>query len=172
MAVEWKKQENKDSNGGGGDFEVSYEGDFGDFGDFGGSYEDYGVIPEGYDQSFEDTIANAPSHSALLELDQNRKKQFAKHAWIKVVREINATDRKETEEGGEPHNVDHSASSRGGVKMERKKAEEKKEEERDEGFSEKMKPRRKNFVETRWPSESELEGGDLAEDVLVSLINN
>ena len=172
MAVESQKQdtENQDSNGG-GDFEVSYE----DYRDSGASYEDYGVIPEGYDESFEDTVENKSTHAALLE-DQNRKKHFAKQAWTKVARKGNNTDRKDMEEGEEPQNedsnVDHSASSTGDDKTERKKVKEKKEGERDDSeFSHEKKPRRKNFVETIWPSGSE-EGGDLDEEVLVSLINN
>ena len=170
-----------------GDIEVSYE----DYGDFGASYEDYGVLPEGYGESLEDPVEK--THTALLE-DQHRKKQFAKHAWVKVVRETNNTytesvtdtDKSKTKNGGQAQdenstaNVDHPATSGGGVKTERKKAKEKQgATERDDGDSafSRRKPRRKNFVETHWPSGSELEveddsSADLAEEVLVSLINN
>ena len=50
--------------------------------------------------------------------------------------------------------------------------------EGEDEFSPKNKPRRKNFVETHWPSESELEDGDdfnspgLAEEILISLLTN
>ena len=171
MAVESEMQDtvNKDSNGG-GEFEVTYE-DYRDW-STGASYEDYGVIPEGYDESFEDAFESNSTHTALLE-DQHRTKDFAKHAWIKVVREVNGTA---SEEGGEPQNED---SSTGGAKMEKKNMEEKKEGD-DSGFSEKKEKRgrRKNYVETRWPLASEREeeddsdSADMAERVLLSLINN
>ena len=152
---------NKDSNGG-GEFEVTYE-DYRDW-STGASYEDYGVIPEGYDESFEDAFESNSTHTALLE-DQHRTKDFAKHAWIKVVREVNGTA---SEEGGEPQNEDS-----GGAKVGRKDME-------DSGFSEQKEKRgrRKNYVETRWPLASEREeeddsdSADMAERVLLSLINN
>ena len=171
MAVESEMQDtvNKDSNGG-GEFEVTYE-DYRDW-STGASYEDYGVIPEGYDESFEDAFESNSTHTALLE-DQHRTKDFAKHAWIKVVREVNGTA---SEEGGEPQNED---SSTGGAKVGKKNMEEKKEGD-DSGFSEKKEKRgrRKNYVETRWPLASEREeeddsdSADMAERVLLSLINN
>ena len=163
MAVESEMQDtvNKDSNGG-GEFEVTYE-DYRDW-STGASYEDYGVIPEGYDESFEDAFESNSTHTALLE-DQHRTKDFAKHAWIKVVREVNGTA---SEEGGEPQNEDS-----GGAKVGRKDME-------DSGFSEQKEKRgrRKNYVETRWPLASEREeeddsdSADMAERVLLSLINN
>ena len=172
IAVESEMQDtvNEDSNGD-GEFEVTYE-DYRDWSS-GASYEDYGVIPEGYDESFEDAFESNSTHTALLE-DQHRTKDFAKHAWIKVVREVNGTASEEMEEGGEPQNEDS-----GGAKVGRKDMEEKKEGD-DSGFSEQKEKRgrRKNYVETRWPLASEREeeddsdSADMAERVLLSLINN
>ena len=172
IAVESEMQDtvNEDSNGD-GEFEVTYE-DYRDW-STGASYEDYGVIPEGYDESFEDAFESNSTHTALLE-DQHRTKDFAKHAWIKVVREVNGTASEEMEEGGEPQNEDS-----GGAKVGRKDMEEKKEGD-DSGFSEQKEKRgrRKNYVETRWPLASEREeeddsdSADMAERVLLSLINN
>ena len=112
-------------------------------------------------------------------------KNFTKHNWIKVVREYNGTETKHVvrtdtskmeESPGVTHevspaNVGQSASSIKGVKMEKNAKKEKQ--------AAKRVSRRKNFVETRWPSESELKveeddsnSTDLAEEVLVSLIIN
>jgi len=176
--VETQNQD-KGVNDSNGNFEVSYE----DYGDFEGSYEDYGVIPEGYGESFEDPVDGKKSaHAALLD-DQTRTKNFAKHNWIKVVREYNGTETKHVvrtdtskmeesqEVKHEDSNIGQSASSIRGVKMEKNAKKEKE--------AAKRVSRRKNFVETRWPSESELKveeddsnSAALAEEVLVSLIIN
>ena len=171
IAVESEMQDtvNEDSNGD-GEFEVTYE-DYRDW-STGASYEDYGVIPEGYDESFEDAFESNSTHTALLE-DQHRTKDFAKHAWIKVVREVNGTASEEMKGGGEPQNEDS-----GGANVGRKNVEEN--EGDDSGFSAKKEKRgrRKNYVETRWPLASEREeeddsdSADMAERVLLSLINN
>ena len=130
------------------------------------SNEDYGdfEIPE---EEF-DIMEEKPAHSALLE-DQHRKKDFAKHTWAK------------TEQGGEPENMDDTTTGDGkteeneNINMDDTTTGDGKMEDE---FSQKNEPRRKNFVETHWPSESELENGDyfnspdLAEEILISLLTN